>query len=133
MAFVTDAEVLTTTDAAKLVGRSIGSVRRAIDRGVLPSVGHTYAARPLVSRAALLRWHQEHPPMSTRRISGTYERTALALRTLGPSDAPALADYLGIHPGNVRKHLAYLAREGRAQRGADGLWMLTVAAASGAA
>jgi len=118
------AELLTASMAAEFVGRSLGSVRGAIKDGTLESLRCPHTGGTLIRRDTLLRWHAEHPPRPAT-ISGTYHRTADALAALGPSSADALSVYLGIHPGNVRKHLAQLARLGRAQRDTEGLWVLT--------
>jgi predicted ArsR family transcriptional regulator len=52
------------------------------------------------------------------------------LRDWGSASAEELARVLAIHPGNVRKYLAILSAEGRAQRRSDGQWVLTTAEVS---
>lgn len=117
-----DEDLLTTTEAARIVERSLDAVRHGVLDGTLAEAGRTDRGRPLVRRADLLAWDQTarrfHRP--TRR----WEATAAALEALGPATAEELGAYVGVHPGNTRKHLAILVAQGRAQRRPDGQWVL---------
>ena len=72
----------------------------------------------------LLDWdRQTKRPVSTR--SPAWERTEGLVAKYGSVSPEELAELAGIHVGNARKHLAILAKQGRAERLADGQWVLT--------
>jgi DNA-directed RNA polymerase specialized sigma24 family protein len=125
-------EVITTTEAAKLTGRTVGAVRQAARRGVLPSVGKNPDGFHQLRRSDVLVWDRTHrrQTMPTRR---PWERTAQAVAELEVATTDELAAYVGLHVGNVRKHLLILRAQGRAERRDDGQWVLTADAHAGAA
>ena len=100
-------ELLTTTEAAQLTGRSVDAVRAAIYANLLPRFTRNEFGRPLVRRQDLLEWASRRPP-TTRDPHDCYERTWEALAEIGPASADELATYLGLHAGNVRKHLVVI-------------------------
>jgi hypothetical protein len=62
-----------------------------------------------------------------------WESSAELLTEYGSLSATELAHLAGIHPGNARKYLAILAKQGRAQRLPDGQWIPTAFEHHGAA
>lgn len=118
----TAAEIINTTEAARITGRSVDAVRSAIREGSISAVGRTVTGRPLIRRADVLAWNER-----ARRGSGhptkPWERAIEALELLGPATTSEVGAFLGIHPGNARKHLAILAQQGRVRRGEDGQWV----------
>lgn len=125
--------LLTTTEAAELVGRTQAVVRTAICQGKLPAAGRTRLGHHLLRYEDVLDWVQRYPTYRPHPAN-RWNNTAAALSELGPATVEELGAYLSLHPGNVRKHLLILAAQGRAQREADGQWVLTTpAGATGAA
>jgi DNA-binding transcriptional ArsR family regulator len=122
---------LTTTEAAHLVGRTQGAVRGAIRDGHLPGIRHD--GRRWVTVADLIAWDARAPRLGARRKQPAHERTADILATYGPASVDELTVLADLHPGNVRKHLAILAKEGRVERRPDGEWALTTLDHAGAA
>ena len=121
---VSPSALLTTVEAARVVDRDERTVRYAIAHQQLPAAkdndGH-WLLRPedvmaWNTRARRLRLHC--PP--TR----AWDRAAALLSDYGSLSAEELAELLGIHVGNARKHLAILAKQGRARRLGDGQWVL---------
>lgn len=117
---------VTTTEAAKLIGRSQSAVRQAIHRGRLQATnerGHWW-----IEPDAVIRWDSasRRGPVLIRQPS--HERTAGLLAEYYSASVEELARLADLHPGNVRKHLALLAQEGRVVKLADGQWTLTSAA-----
>lgn len=114
---------VTTTEAAKLIGRSQSAVRQAIHRGRLQATnerGHWW-----IEPDAVVRWDSasRRGPVLVRQPS--HERTAGLLAEYYSASVEELARLADLHPGNVRKHLALLAQEGRVVKLADGQWTLT--------
>ncbi len=126
-------ELVDTTTASRLVGRSVDAIRGAIRGGQLECVTRDSRARPLVSREELLAWASRRPPRTQPAFADGAARTIRALEAIGPATAEELGIFLDIHTGNVRKHLALLARQGDARRRSDGQWSLTALQAAGAA
>jgi hypothetical protein len=124
--------LLTTAQAAELIGRSPGAVRWAIKSGELPSAARTPTGQHRVRPTDVLLWAKRHPARLTQ-LRNTWEQTAVALATLGQASADELGAYLGLHPGNARKHLLILAAQGRAQRLPDGQWVPVTESHVGAA
>jgi hypothetical protein len=115
-------DVLTTPQAAALVGRHESSLKHALADGKLPGV-RTFAGWQ-IRREDVIAW--DHQARRYRRgRTATWNQAADLLATHGPATAAEVADLLDINVGNARKHLAILAKEGRAQRGPDGRWILT--------
>ncbi len=123
-------DLLTTTEAGKLIGRSGTAVREACVRGALPgrkdeqgfwlvrsADAQAWAAR---SRRAVGR------PLPRPRTDDVVE----LLNDWGSGSAEEVARAVGVHVGNARKWLKILQTEGRAQRLEDGQWVLTTAEVS---
>ena len=86
-----------------------------VDRDVLEEFAQTYQPR--------------RPKPAQRRTTNTdsRERVARLLAEWQSATADELAVGIGLHPGNVRKHLVILASAGVAERDHEGLWRLTAA------
>lgn len=115
-------ERLTTTQAADLVGVTQVAVRHAILEGRLQ--GSKLGGVWYVDRQQLLDWRR-HNRGGGPRGHRPWERVAAALDEFGPSTAEELSRLCDLHAGNVRKYLAILAKEGRTERSAGGLWAVT--------
>jgi excisionase family DNA binding protein len=115
-------DVLTTPQAAALVGRHESSLKHALADGKLPGV-RTFAGWQ-IRREDVMAWDQQARRYRRGRAA-TWNHAADMLAAHGPATAAEIADLLGIHAGNARKHLAILAKKGRARRGPDGQWALT--------
>lgn len=126
--------LLTTTEAAELVGRTQAVVRTAICQGKLPAAGRTRLGHHLLRREDVLEWVRRHPTYRPHPAN-RWDKTASALAELGPATVEELGAYLSLHPGNVRKHLLILSAQGRAERRPDGQWVVSATStdASGAA
>jgi excisionase family DNA binding protein len=116
---VDDSQLLTTRQAAELVGRSPDTVKRSLNLGVLP--GRHVAGFWRVRREDVLAWDARAPrrPPPKKRA---YERAAEVLAEYGSATPDELSKLLGVHVGNARKYLAILVNEGRAHRHDDGEW-----------
>lgn len=123
MSFATDAteagELLTTRQAAELVGRSLDSIKAMLNAGSVP--GERVDGFWRIRREDLLAWNAT-AQRRRRRPSRPHERGAQALAEYGSVTPGELATLLGVHVGNARKYLALLAAEGRAHRHDDGEW-----------
>lgn len=121
--------LLTTTEAAELVRRNERTVRRAISDRRLPAQdeGGHWLVRPEDVLAWDRRTQRRH--ITHRPQAAAWERAAALLADYGSLSAEELAELAGIHVGNARKHLAILAKQGRAKRLNDGQWVLTDPAA----
>jgi len=117
-------EYITTTEAATLTDRTPGAIRQHVKGGKLRYEGFNEDRRPLLSRAKVLEWYATHPPQP-RPPRNTWLETLAALRLLGSATPAELADYLGLHPGNVLKHLRIMDGRGEAARLSDGQWAAT--------
>ncbi len=86
-----------------------------VEREVLEEFAKTYQPRRLKRTA--------------RQNSNTdsREKVARLLAEWQSATADELAVGIGLHPGNVRKHLVILASAGVAERDDEGLWRLTAA------
>ena len=116
-------ELLSTTQAAQLVQRAQGTVRAAIVRGKLPAIKNRSDATWRVRRDELLAWDKQTSRCTANRPH-PWELVVELLEAFGSASSAELAPLLGIDPGNVRKHLAILATQGRARRRPDGQWVL---------
>lgn len=119
-----DDRLLTTTEAAELVGRTQAVIRTAICQGKLPAAGRTPLGHHLLRQSDVLDWVRRHPTYRPHP-GNRWNNTAAALGELGPATVEELGAFLSLHPGNVRKHLLILAAQGRAERRPDGQWVLT--------
>jgi excisionase family DNA binding protein len=126
-----DPERLTTTEAAELIGRTQSAVRAAINSHQLPAVRHD--GRHYVRRDDVLAWHQKARRMKPKISVRTYEWTAHLLREYHSASIAELTELTHLHPGNVRKHLAILAEQGRVECRPDGQWVLVPNPDTGAA
>ncbi|MGH9129010.1 MAG: helix-turn-helix domain-containing protein [Acidimicrobiales bacterium] len=113
--------LLTTTEAGQLVGRSPAAIRRAAHAGALVYAGFNEQRRPLLDKDAVLSWAAAHPgkPSPPRQ---RWLTTLDALDLLGPATSVEVATYLGLHPGNVRKHLKILTSTNDVVRLDTGQW-----------
>jgi predicted transcriptional regulator of viral defense system len=118
---VADSAQLTTREVAALTGRTQSAVRVALGRGDLP--GSRPRDKWLVKRDDALAWNTRTRVIS-RRSSQPWNRAAEMLAEFGAMTAEELARLVELNSGNARKHLAILAKEGRAQRLSDGQWVL---------
>jgi predicted transcriptional regulator len=119
-------ELLSIREAAALVGRTPGSVKSAVRFGVLHGDRCIDSGRAVwrIKPAELLAWNEAHPPVPRPRLNDTWNRTVELLAEYGPLHAEELGILLERHPGNARKHLAILEKQGRARRLDDGQWVL---------
>lgn len=123
-------ELLTTTAAAAAVGVSQSAVRVAINEGRL--TGSKAGGVWYVTRSDLLAWDRATKRPVFTRVP-VWEHSAAILAEYGSLSAEELAVLADIHVGNARKHLAILAKQGRAERRPDGQWVLIAQEHQGAA
>jgi hypothetical protein len=120
----TVAEWITTAEAGRLTGRPAHVFRAAISKAQIPAVkdGDGFWRMPPDDALA---WHARTPrkPRPSRQARG-YQQVAALLEEFGTLNVGELTALLGVHSGNARKHLAILARQGRAHRRPDGQWQL---------
>jgi hypothetical protein len=115
--------MLTTREAGELVGRSEAAIRSALCRGVLP--GERGRDFWLVRAGDVIAWARHTPPGHGRRLARPRTEEVIQLLTeWGSATAEEMATVMSLHVGNVRKFLAILAAEGRAERRDDGQWVL---------
>jgi predicted ArsR family transcriptional regulator len=121
---LTAAEWITTADAGRLTGRPAQVFRAAIGKAQIPAVkdGDGFWRMP---RDEALAWDARTPrrPRPGHQVRG-YQQVATLLEEFGTLNVDELSALLGVHAGNVRKHLAILDRQGRARRRVDGQWEL---------
>jgi len=130
MPFAQDEEMLSTTAAGRLVGRSGTAVRDACVFGRLTGQKDSegfwrVTASDVLAWAARTSQGRGRPLPAPRT-----EEVVQLLSDWGSASAEELAKVMQLHPGNARKYLAILAAEGRAQRQSDGQWVLTTAEVS---
>jgi len=117
-------ELLSTAQAAHVVQRGQATIRAAIRKGLLSASKNPDDSTWRVRRSDLLAWSDR----AARRIAVNRphpsQHVAELLATYGSADVAELATIMGIHPGNVRKHLAILAAQGQAEHQDDGQWVL---------
>ncbi len=120
MSFTVDvSELLTTRQAAELVGRSPAAVKQALNGRRIPGIRVDGFWR--VRREDVLAWEARAPryPSVKKRA---YERSAELLAEYGSLTPDELSKLQAVHVGNARKYLAILSTEGRAHRHNDGEW-----------
>jgi len=115
-----DSDLLTTRQAAELVGRQPDSVKRALNHGVIP--GRRIDGFWHVRREDVLAWDARACRQPSRTSKRAYDRAAELLGEYGSVTPDELAQLLMIHVGNARKHLAILGNQARAHRHDDGEW-----------
>jgi excisionase family DNA binding protein len=71
-----------------------------------------------------MAWHARARWIPCPSSSRPWNRAADMLAEYGAMTSEELAHLLGLNSGNARKHLAILAKEGRAERLPDGQWVL---------
>jgi excisionase family DNA binding protein len=121
MSLVTDtSDVLTTREAAELVGRSMDSIKRSLNHGTLR--GHHVEGFWRIRREDLVAWNEKAPRLARQPKLRPSDRVAELLAEYGSVTTEELAELLMVHVGNARKHLAILANQGRAHRHSDGEW-----------
>lgn len=114
-------DLLTTTEAGELIGRTQDAVRIAINLGYLRAVNER--GRWYIERDALVAW-DKRARRFVRTRTPSWERAAEIIAEYGSVSAAELAQLAGIHIGNARKHLAILAKNGRVRCLDDGQWVL---------
>jgi len=113
-------DLLTTRQAAELVGRSPDSIKRALLDGTL--CGHHVDRGFWRVRADdVITWDKTSRRL-VRSTPRAYDRVAEMLNDYGSVTTEELAQLLMVHVGNARKHLAILSNQGRAHRHRDGEW-----------
>lgn len=132
MSFTLGSGLLTTTQASKLVNREESSVRWAIAHGKLPATASKRGYWRLAAED-VIAWDKRTPRIHRGDRTRAWEHAAAYLAEYGSLSAEELAELSGIHVGNARKHLAILAKQGRARRLADGQWVPTTGGAQGVA
>ncbi len=93
-------------------------------------VSHSLCAQRIdgrwyVERQVLLDWAERSGGRKPSRSTRPWERCATLLAEHASASTEELAYLTGLHVGNVRKYLAILAAQGRAERLPDGQWALT--------
>jgi hypothetical protein len=111
-------EMLTTRQAAELVGRSPAAVKHVLNRGLIP--GEHVDGFWRVRREDVVAWDSRTRRRNAKKRA--YERSAELLAEYGSLTADELSKFQGVHVGNARKYLCLLAVEGRAHRHDDGEW-----------
>lgn len=129
MAFVEPTSVeLTTTMAAERLGVSSGTIRQAISSRQLQA-RRTPWGTWTIDPEDFERWaaaRDKVPRHQARR--NRHELPASALRVLGAlvhfeeASPTEISNVIGLHTGNVRKHLCLMARQGIVYRTPLGLW-----------
>lgn len=119
MSFTDASTLLTSRQAAELVGRSPDAVKAAAREQSLR--GRHIDGFWRFTPEDVVAWDATatRKPRATRRA---HERSAELLAEYGSVTPYELATFQGIHVGNARKYLALLAIEGRAHRHDDGEW-----------
>lgn len=112
-------DLLTTRQAAEIIGRPPGAVKDALNRGSLP--GQRVDGFWRVRREDVVAWDARGPRKRSPK-KHAYERSADLLAEYGSLTAAELSKFQGVHVGNARKYLCLLAVEGRAHRHDDGEW-----------
>ena len=125
-----EADVLNTTEASALIGRSQTAVRTAIRDGSLQATNRD--GRWYIDRQVLLAWHQR-ARLIRRHTPPPWEVIAKLLAEYDSASTEELEVLSGLHIGNVRKYIACLVKEGRVERRPDGQWFLIHQAEQGAA
>jgi hypothetical protein len=119
MSLTADApELLTTRQAAELVGRSPAAVKQVLNKGTIP--GKHVDGFWRVHRDDVLAWDARTRRKNVKKRA--YERSAELLAEYESLTADELSKFQGVHVGNARKYLCLLAVEGRAHRHDDGEW-----------
>jgi len=119
MSFTADpAELLTTRQAAELIGRSPSAVKQVLNNRRIH--GERVDGFWYVRREDVLAWDARARRQRVKKKA--YERSAELLTEHGSLTADELSKFQGVHVGNARKYLCLLAVEGRAHRHGDGEW-----------
>jgi excisionase family DNA binding protein len=111
-------ELLTTRQAAELVGRSPAAVKQVLNEGRIP--GERVDGFWRVRREDIVAWDARAPRKNVKKRA--YERSAELLAEYGSLTTDELSRFQEVHVGNARKYLCLLAVEGRAHRHDDGEW-----------
>lgn len=119
MSFVDTSELLTSRQAAELVGRSPDAVKGAVRSGALRASRLDGFWR--FTPKDVVAWDATAPRNPNVR-KRAHERSAELLAEYGSVSPYELSKLQGVHVGNARKYLAVLAAEGRAHRHDDGEW-----------
>jgi len=116
-------EMLTTTEAGLLVGRTNAAIRGALFHGVL--AGERQRDRWYVRRGDVEAWAaRSRPGRGNPLPKPRTDEVVKILKEYGSASADEVAQFLCLHPGNARKYLALLGQAGQAVRRSDGQWTL---------
>ena len=119
------------TEVARHLRVSSKSVRLLVYQGRLPArrLGPLWYVDREVLEEFAKTYQPRRPKRPPRQTSNTdsREKVARLLAEWQSATADELAVGIGLHPGNVRKHLVILASAGVAERDDEGLWRLTAA------
>jgi excisionase family DNA binding protein len=119
------------TEVARHLGVSSKSVRQLVHQGRLPArrLGPLWYVEHDVLEEFAKTYQPRRLKLTPRQTSNTDSRAKVAslLAEWQSATADELAVGIGLHPGNVRKHLVILASAGVAERDDEGLWRLTAA------
>ncbi len=118
-------------EVARRLGLSVGRARDLVYKSRLPAVrmgAHWYVERQVLEQfaASYRRRRYTTRPRQTTNTDSRQKVTSL-LAEWQSATPDELAVGIGLHPGNVRKHLAMLAAAGVVERDDEGLWHLTAA------
>lgn len=124
-------DLLGLPEVARRLGVQRGTVNQFVRNGRLPArrLGQLW----YVERKVLEEFAETYEPRRLKRgqrqtsNTDSRERVARLLAEWQAATADELAVGVGLHPGNVRKHLVILASAGVAERDDEGLWHLTPA------
>jgi hypothetical protein len=122
-----ESSLLTTRQAAELVGRTPETVKNAVRTGYLP--GRQIDGFWRLKAADVLAWDARAPRYRNVK-KRAHERSAELLAEYGSLTPYELSTFQGVHVGNARKYLCLLAVEGRAHRHGDGEWFPGLTCAS---
>jgi DNA-binding IclR family transcriptional regulator len=118
-------QLLTSVEVAAMIGCRRASLNRRLLDGTVPGY-RTASGRWLLDAAGLTR------AKAVIRPGAKHERDCLSCHQLGDllcawrtGTVAEITPVIGIHEGNVRKHLNHLAAGGLAIRRLDGAWELT--------
>jgi excisionase family DNA binding protein len=128
----TEAATVGLPEAADRLGVHRATVNDMVRSGRLPA--HREGAHWRIDRQVFEQFAASYvkPPNAPARRARGIPTSAPALLALlgefGSASAAELAPLLGLHEGNVRKHLRLLEHEGHVRRRPDGEWELSTSA-----
>jgi len=114
-------------DAARRLGVARGSLNHLVREGRLAAerVGPHWYVDPVVLDAFAQTYRPSNRRRTVRPVNESREQVARLLADWQEATADELAIGVGLHPGNVRKHLVILEAAGVAERDDQAYWRLT--------